>query len=124
VHTPAELHVGVPFAQGPQAAPLLPHAAFAVPAAQRPPSQQPPLHGVSVGPPHAGPHCPVLVSHAKLSGQSAACVHPASETTSATASTTLASMPASAAVESIPVSTLASGAASVVTSGVASWGAS
>jgi hypothetical protein len=70
--------VGVAFAHGLHITPVLPHALFAVPAAHVPlaGSQQPPLHAVSVVPPHALVHVCVDVSHAFPAGQSDAAMHP------------------------------------------------
>jgi hypothetical protein len=130
VHAPAALHVGVPLAHAPHAAPLLPHTPFAVPAAHRPLAQQPPLQAVSVGPPHAVTHLPVLVSQAWFGGQSVAFVHPdasgptvasgpASTVASSPASTAAASIPTSAAT-SAPTSAAGSSGESAATSGGAS----
>ena len=71
VHDPAE-QVGVPLAHTEQPPPVAPHAPLLVPAMHCPPLQHPPLHAVSVAPPHAVPHWCVEVSHACSAGQSVA----------------------------------------------------
>jgi hypothetical protein len=81
VHPPEE-HVGVPAPQGAQVMPLFPQAPFAVPAAQLPPLQQPPLHAVSLVPRHPVPQTCVLVLQASpalfpvAAGQSDDALHP------------------------------------------------
>jgi hypothetical protein len=63
VQLPAE-HVGVPAPQGMQVEPPVAHAPFAVPGAQLPPLQQPPLHAVSLVPRQPPPQTCVLVLQA------------------------------------------------------------
>ncbi len=77
VHDPAE-HVGVPPAHGVHAAPVVPHAAAAVPTAHCPAvvSQHPPLQPVSPAAPHAAPHTAVDVLHASFARQSVAAAQP------------------------------------------------
>jgi hypothetical protein len=72
------LHVGVPFVQALHACPSEPHAPALVPGVHVPlrGSQHPPLHGVSVAPPHACVHWLVNVSHAYPAGQSVCFVQP------------------------------------------------
>ena len=62
VHAPAA-HVGVPAPQGVQVAPVA-HAPFAVPGAQSPALQHPPLHAVWLVPSQPLPHVCVLVLQA------------------------------------------------------------
>jgi hypothetical protein len=78
VHVPEALQVGVPFEQPPQAAPVLPQVPLLVPATHCPFSglQQPPLHTVSLVPPHARPQACVVVLHASSAGQSLCVLHP------------------------------------------------
>lgn len=77
VHVLPPAHVGVPFAQGVHAAPVLPQNPLAVPATHWlvAESQHPPLHAVSPAP-HAVPHTCVVVLQALPAPQSVASVQP------------------------------------------------